>query len=276
MAGCESNQSIVASIDEKEANEIVVYLASKGIQAQKVQAATSELAGASAVQMYNIEVDSGQAVDAMAILNRVGLPRRMGTNLLQLFAKSGLMSSDREETIRYQAGLAEELRNTIRKIDGVIDADVQISFPPAETAGLPSAQTPKTTAAVYIKHQGILEDPNSHLEIKIKRLMAASVTGLDYDNVTVISDRSRFTDISLSPSGELMGAKAWQETYVSIWGLVMTKNSLFRFRFIFFSLITLLLLFSGACGWMLYRFYPHIRSLFSLKKVESEEEPPPS
>ena len=110
------------------------------------------------------------------------------------------MSTDREETIRYNAGLAEQLRNTIRKIDGVLDADVQISFPPAETT--PGAPPQKTTAAVYVKHQGVLEDPNSHIETKIKRLLAGSINGLEYDNVSVISDRSRFADISLEPEQE--------------------------------------------------------------------------
>ncbi len=267
LTSCESNMSIVTNIDEKEANEIIVYLASKGIAAQKVQGATSELTSANAPTLYNIMVSSERSVDAMSILNKVGLPRRMGTNLLELFAKSGLMSSDREETIRYQAGLAEELQNTIRKIDGVIDADVQISFPSSETAGLPGAIQPKVTAAVYVKHQGVLDDPNNHMEIKIKRLMSASVSNLDYDNVTVISDRSRFTDVNLSLSGEPVGNSMLDQTYVSIWGLVLTKSSLLRFRILFFSFLILISLLLGAIGWGLYTFYPLWR-----KRKEEEAE----
>ncbi len=274
LTACETHQSIVTGIDEKEANEIVVYLASKGISAQKVQIAAVE-GGMSTATQYNITVGADQSIEAMAILNRIGLPRRMGTNLLQLFAKSGLMSSDREETIRYQAGLAEELRNTIRKIDGVIDADVQLSFP-VETSALPGTPTTKVTAAVYIKHQGILEDPNSHMEVKIKRLMAASVNGLDFDNVTVVSDRSRFTDVSLTPEAEFIGKKSMQETYVNIWGLVMTKTSLTRFRTIFFSFIIFILLSLGAIGWIIYKFYPQMRqALLKTKEKESPEEGPP-
>src|SRR3990167_3030243 len=199
----------------------------------------------------------------MAVLNRAGLPRRVGTNLLELFAKSGLMSSDREETIRYQAGLAEELKNTIRKIDGVLDADVQISFPPDNTTPMPGAPVQKITASVYVKHQGILEDPNSHLEIKIKRLMAASVNGLDYENVSVISDRSRFADITLTPDKEAIGAKSLQQTYVSIWGLIMTKSSLARFRVIFFLFIFAIFLLFAALGWLVYTFYPNLRETWT-------------
>lgn len=278
LTGCESNQSIVANIDEKEANEIVVYLASKGIPSQKVQVAASELGAANAALQYNIMVAEDRSVDAMSILNKAGLPRRMGTNLLELFAKSGLMSSDREETIRYQAGLAEELKNTIRKIDGVIDADVQISFPSSEATAVPGAAASKITAAVYVKHQGVLDDPNSHMEIKIKRLMSGSVNGLDYDNVIVISDRSKFADITLTPEGEPIGMKGLEQTYVSIWGLVLTKSSLVRFRVIFFIFVILIALLCAALGWAAYKFYPQIRKELTKKDEKSSEtlQPPES
>jgi type III secretion protein J len=266
LAGCASNNTIVNSVDEREANEIVVFLASKGIEAQKILAPSTAIGGGSnAIDMYSISVATEKATDAMAILGRYGLPRPRGTNLLTLFAPQGLMSSTREETIRYQAGLAEELKNTIRKIDGVIDADVQISFPDTTITPLPGTIPPKVTAAVFIKHQGMLEDPNSHMEVKIKRLMAGSVSNLDYNNVSVISDRARFADVMVDMQGEMVGMKAMQQTYVSIWGLVMTKSSLARFRFIFFLLIFLLLLLSAATGWMVYKFYPQLRLR---KKVE--------
>lgn len=273
LAGCASNETIVNSVEEREANEIVVFLASKGIEAQKVQAASSGVGASSTSELYNISVATDKMTDAMALLNRYGLPRRKGTTLLELFAPQGLMSSTREETIRYQAGLAEELRNTVRKMDGVIDADVQISFPDTTATPLPGAPLPKVTAAVFIKHQGVLEDPNSHLEVKIKRFMAGSVNGLEFDNVSVISDRARFADISIGGSGEVIGAKALHQTYVSIWGLVMTKSSLSRFRFIFFTFIALLLIFTGALGWLIYKFYPHIR--LRTKEGSSDEIPPP-
>ncbi len=276
LAACTSDQAIVSNIDERDANEIIVFLASKGIMAQKLAAPAAGAAGAGAPSdLFNIAVPGDQSTQAMALLNRYGLPRRQGTNLLTLFAGGGLVSSDREETIRYQAGLAEELKNTILKMDGVLDADVQISFPVAEATPVAGAPPPKATAAVYVKHQGVMEDPNSHMEVKIKRLMSGSVNGLGFEDVSVISDRSRLADITLQPEGEMIGSRALQQTYVSIWGLVLTKNSLFRFRLIFFSFIFLLLGFTGAIGWLLYKFYP----LMQIKKEEKSsaptEMPPP-
>lgn len=252
LVGCGTDNTIVNNVSERDANEIVVFLSSKGIEAQKM-AATSSGPGASAVNLFNIAVDSKRSIEAMALLNHFGLPRRRGTNLLTLFAKSGLMSTDREETIRYQAGLAEQLSNTINKFDGVIDSAVEISFPPAET--VPGAPQQKTTAAVYIKHQGLLEDPNSHIETKVKRLMAGSVPGLDFENVSVITDRARFSELSLGSDQELIGTNASPQTYASIWSIVMTKSSLVRFRVLFFILIGVLILLCSALGWMTYKYY---------------------
>lgn len=269
LAGCAGDQSIVSNIEEREANEIVVFLASKGIVANKIEAPSSGAGGGSQVAMFNISVSEDQSTQAMALLNQYGLPRRQGTNLLTLFAGGGLVSSDREETIRYQAGLAEELSNTIRKMDGVLDANVQISFPPTETTPVPGAKPPKITAAVYVKHQGIMEDPNSHMEVKIKRLMAGSVNGLNFDDVSVISDRARLADITLQPNGEPIGPRNLQEAHAKIWGIVMTKGSLLRFRFIFFMLIFLLLALTAAVGWLIYKFYPLMRKKEEILPTET-------
>ncbi len=268
LTGCEHNMVIINQVDEREANEIVVFLASKGIASEKVAAVSTAPGGMGGAPKYSILVESGKATDAMAILNQNGLPRIKGTSLLELFSATGLMTSDKQETIRYQAGLAEQIGTMIRKIDGVIDADVQLSFPAEASSPMgPAAGTqiapPRITAAVYVKHQGILDDPNSHLMTKIKRLVAGSVTGLDINDVTVISDRSRFTDISLAPSVENLEPKA--KEYVSIWSIVMSKSSASRFRFIFFLLMISAIVFAAIIGWMIWKFYPILRKRGGLK-----------
>jgi len=282
LAGCETNMVIVSDLEEREANEIIVFLASKGISASKSPSASAGPGGAAgATPKWTISVMDGKSTEAMAILNQNGLPRIKGTNLLDLFAKQGLMTSDKEETIRYQAGLAEQIANTIRKIDGVIDADVQLSFPPDNSGGvgIQQQQAPqKITAAIYVKHQGILDDPNSHLVIKIKRLVAGSVNGLDVNDVTVISDRSRFTDITLNPTVEDLSPKA--KEYVSIWSIVMSKSSASRFRVLFFFLSFLVILLAVVSGWIIWKFYPILkrkggfRELLHPLPMESEAPPP--
>lgn len=268
LAGCENSRVIVNGVEEREANEIVVFLASRGINAQKIATKSSPTgAGDSGPSMWNIAVPEGTMTDAMAILNQNGLPRKKGTNLLELFAKQGLMTSEKEETIRYQAGLEQQIANTIRKIDGVIDADVQLSFPAESNAGVPGAQVApqRVTAAVYVKHQGIVDDPNRHLVSKIKRLVAGSVNGLDINDVTVISDRSRFTDVSIG--GSLEAAPFQPQDYTSIWSIVLSKDSVLRFRFLFVSLIFANIFFLVLAMWTIWKVYPILRSHGGLRSL---------
>ncbi|MCI0382595.1 MAG: type III secretion inner membrane ring lipoprotein SctJ, partial [Chlamydiae bacterium] len=204
LCSCEKHTIIVNDVPEREANEIIVFLVSKGIEAAKTPSPTTAGPGAEvgAEILWSIVVEEEKMRDAMAILNQNGLPRKKGISLLDIFAKKGLVSTEKEENIRYQAGLAAQIAGTIRKIDGVIDADVQISIPEEEVAIPGTTPTKRITAAIYVKHQGILDDPNSHLVTKIKRLVSGSISGLDINDVTVISDRSRFTDITLPDVAE--------------------------------------------------------------------------
>lgn len=279
LAGCENNRVIVNGVEEREANEIVVFLASRGITAQKISAKTTGgVGGDMGPALWNISVPERYMTEAMAILNQNGLPRIKGTNLLELFAKQGLMTSEKEETIRYQAGLEQQIANTIRKIDGVIDADVQLSFPAETPAVSPTGPTvpQRVTAAVYVKHQGIVDDPNSHLVSKIKRLVAGSVNGLDINDVTVISDKSRFTDVALGTS--LEAAPFQPKDYTSIWSIVLSKDSVMRFRLLFLSLIISNIAFLFLALWMIWKLYPllkvqgGLRRLFHPAPLKAEDE----
>jgi type III secretion protein J len=265
LVACEENRNIVSGIDEREANIIIVFLDSKGIKAtkQEMPTAPGASAGEGNTTLFSINVDPKNAISAMAILNSNGLPRRQGINLLDLFAKQSLMTTDKEETIRYQAGLAQQITNMILMIDGVIDAQVQISFPEATTGAPEEAMKQKVTAAVFVKHQGIVDDPNSHLENKIRRLVSGSIQGLDVNDVTIVSDRSRFTDITAS-SLDTMGEKINKE-YVKIWSMVMNKDSASKFRLLFVLLLTALLLFALSIAFIIWKIYPLIQQRGGLK-----------
>lgn len=269
FSSCSENKSIVMDVDEREANTIVVFLASKGIKAEKMVQASQAAGAAGGPASFSIQVDSEQATRAMAILNQNGLPRPQSTNLLTLFAKSGLMSSASEETIRYQAGLAEQIAGTIRRIDGVLDAQVQIAFPKEDTTiGTQATQAQKITAAVYVKHQGILDDPNSHLVAKIKRLVAASISGLDINDVSIIPDRSRFLDLNLTTSPEALSGPSM--TYAEIMGIKIANESVSQFQSLFFSLLSLGILFFLIALTLMWKCYPIIKKQGFLKLLSAE------
>lgn len=274
FTSCDNTQVIVNGLEEKEANEILVFLAGKGIQAKKIKGAEGGPGGGAI--LYDIGVDGDNAVEAMAILNMNGLPRRRGQNLLGLFQKAGLVPSEMEERVRYQAGLAEQIASIIRKIDGVLDADIQLSFPEEDPLN-PGKKIGNVTASAYVKHQGVLDDPNTHLITKIKRLVASSIQGLEYDGVTVISDRARFSDVQLQQAGGIGGEKE----FVKVWSVVIAKESLSFFRFLFFAMILLLILFIMATLFLLWKSFPTIRKVglrkslspspFPLAEQEDEE-----
>ena len=261
LCSCESRRVIVNALDEKEANEILVFLSTRGIDVQKIRAVEGGGGGAK-IAMFDVSVREDQATEAMALLNQAGLPRRRGQNLLGLFANVGLVPSEMQDKIRYQAGLAEQIASTIRKIDGVLDAEVQISFPEEDPLNPGAEKKQKITSSVYVKHNGVLDDPNSHLVTKIKRLVAASITGLDFDNVTVIGDRVRFSDLPLSRS-----ALEEDKQYATVWSIVVAQESLFRFRLIFFTFTILLLLLLLALIWLGWKMYPLLREHGGFKEL---------
>lgn len=279
FSSCESRRTIVNALDEKEANEISVFLSTRGIDVSKIKAAESGAGGGKAA-MFDISVRDDQAVEAMSLLNQVGLPRRRGQNLLGLFANVGLVPSEMQEKIRYQAGLAEQIASTIRKIDGVLDAEVQISFPEEDPLNPKAEKKQKITSSVYVKHSGVLDDPNSHLITKIKRLVAASITGLDFDNVTVIADRARFSELPPESVGNLDEEKQ----YVTVWSIILAKESLFRFRTLFFGFTLLFLLLLLSLLWIGWKVYPLLKPYGGLKelfnphaiKTGTENQAPPS
>ena len=246
LTGCESSSLIVNNLDEKDANEIIVFLSSHSIPAEKKPNPTTG-AAANAGVTWNISVSSAVKMRALSLLNMNGLPRRRGENLLSLFQKQGLVSSEMEEKIRYQAGLAEQIANTIRKIDGVLDADIQISFPQEDA--LPGQSRPqdlRVTASVYVKHQGVLDNPNSHLIMKIKRLVASSIQGLDFENVTVVSDRAIFSE-------PMLHDKDPTQDLVIVWGIRLLRQSISRLQMLFFALISLTLFSILLTCWLLWK-----------------------
>lgn len=272
LTSCESQKIIVNNLDEREANEIIVYLSTRGINATKSPAPAAGGGGGSKIPLYDINVNSDVALEAMSYLNQAGLPRRRSQNLLNLFTGAGLVPSEMEQKIRYEAGLAEQIASTIRKMDGVLDAEVQLSFPQEDPLN-PQEKKGVITASVFVKHNGVLDDPNSHLISKIKRFVSASVTGLLTDNVTVVGEKTRYSDLPLGAPGT--GIEE-EKQYVSIWSLIIAKESVTRFRIIFFTFTFLLLVILSLMIWMTWKISPLLKGkggfkeLFKLKPLQHD------
>ncbi|MBS0637332.1 MAG: type III secretion inner membrane ring lipoprotein SctJ [Verrucomicrobia bacterium] len=252
VTACQSSKTIVNGLDERDANEILVLLAQKHIPAYKIEQKAQSTGAGQKMQLWDVAVSSENAVRAMEILSENGLPRVRGPSLLDLFSSTGLVPSDTAENIRYQVGLADTIANMVRKMDGVIDANVELSFPEEDPLN-PSAKLPPITASVYVKHTGVLDDPNRHLTSKIKQLASGAISGLSYDNVNVIPDRARF---AINPSTLIEESP---EEYVQDFGVTIAKTSSDDFQ-VFFITICLLLLSLILCFiWLSWKLYPILK-----------------
>lgn len=279
LTGCAAREVIAHDLDEREANEILVFLSGRGIEATKEKAEGGGGGGQQAVK-WNISVPAEQRTEAMAVLSQAGLPRRPSQSLLELFKDSGLVPSEVQQQIRYRSGLQEQIASVIRKMDGIVDADVQLSFPVEDPLN-PNAKKGKVTASVYVKHTGVLNDPNSQLISKIKWLVAGSVPDLNYDNVTVVPDLARYREAT--PAAD-EGMRSADKPLVSIWTMILAKESVTRFRIVFFSFFVSVLILLLLFFLLLYRVLPAFSatktSLFSLKRLDlssltKKEEPKP-
>lgn len=283
LTGCQEERTIVHDLGERDANEILDYLAGKGISASKIKSEGGGGGGGAAKEtLWNISVPGKDAPMAMSLLTQAGLPRKPQANLLNIFGQNSLVPSQLSEQVRLQAGTDQQLASTIRKMDGVIDADVKISYPVEDPLHPEASRKQKITGSVYVKFSPLLKDPNIHLAPKIKRFISSSITGLDYENVDVILDPARFAELPR------LGAMAPVEEkhFANIWSVIVAEESITRFRAIFFSFMVAILVLVLLLGWITWKLYPVMdqlggfKALFGLAPIhlgppkESAETPP--
>jgi flagellar M-ring protein FliF len=144
-----------------------------------------------------ISVRSGEESQARVALAEKGVLND-GHVGFEIFDKSSLSTTDFQQQVDYQRALEGEIANTIEQIQGVQSADVQLVLP---QESLFSDQQTKPTAAVLVNGGSSL-DPSTLRGIA--HLVAASVKGLDVQNVTITDE----TGAMLWPTGDGSGASA--------------------------------------------------------------------
>ena len=212
LAGCKTD--LFTKQTENDANDMVAALLENGLQAGK---STGD-----AGKTWNVQVDEQNVVRAMAVLKGYGLPRERHVTLGEMFKKEGMISTPTEERVRFIYGVAQQLEATLSQIDGVVTARVQIVLPNND----PLATTIKpASASVFLKYR---ENANlAGLTAAIKNMVARSVEGLPYENVTI-------TTVAAAPVAPAPPPVA---SYLALW----------------ITLLVLLLGLAGGGGWVAWK-----------------------
>lgn len=163
---------LLSKVNEEDANEALVALRRVGIESEKQTP--------DAGKTWTVTVDDEHMVAAMAALRSEGLPRKRHASLGDLFSRDGLVSTPKEERVRFLFGVSQELSETLQSIDGVITARVHVVLPEND----PLARDVKpSSASVFIKHR-----PQADLQSlmpSIKNLVSKSIEGVRYETVSV-------------------------------------------------------------------------------------------
>jgi len=171
LLGCD--ETLYEDLSQREANQIVSALRQAGIDAAR---------RSSAEGLFSVAAPADDFAEAIAILERLGLPAQRFDSMADVFAGDGMLSSPLQERARLAYALSQELTQSLIAIDGVVDARVHLTLSRAKP--LANEEVP-ATASVLLNHR-----PDFDVEAAVpdvKFLVAKAVPNLSYRDVTVVS-----------------------------------------------------------------------------------------
>jgi type III secretion protein J len=234
LIACGGQVTLMATVAENDANEMIGALSSSGISATKLSGKEG---------MVGLQVPQGDAARAIDTLRGLGLPRENFTGMGQVFQKSGLISSPLEERARYLYALSQDLSATLTRIDGVVFARVHLVLP--EKGSALDKDSP-SSAAVFIKHRP--DHDLESLQPQVRRMVTNSIPGLTGDRVSIV--------LIPSSAGASGAAPTKLPTLVSVWGMPVAAETAPTLRLVLWTLALLLALSAGTAALAWRQFGP--------------------
>ncbi|CAG9185910.1 type III secretion system inner membrane ring lipoprotein SctJ [Cupriavidus pampae] len=175
LAGCKV--TLLASVPETEANQMMALLLLRSIPAEKV----AEKGGA-----VSLRVEKGDFVNAVEVLRQNGLPQQKRLGIEDLFPSNQLVTSPAQERAKMVMLKEQQLESMISAMDGVIAARVTIAQKVDENGKL--SGTP--SAAVFIKYSPQFNLANQ--EVQIRSLITDGVPGITANQVSVVMQGAEY------------------------------------------------------------------------------------
>lgn len=170
LLGCKEN--LYSDLPENEVNMMIAVLEENGIPADRKKTDQNK---------YELMVEVSDFTRAVKILSARGYPRKKFQSLADVFSNEGIVKTPFEQRARFVHALNQEIARSLSDIEGIVSARVHITLPEATRFGKTSE---KPRAAVIILHAS--DKPITGMKPKIKKFVSYSVSGVTYDNVTVV------------------------------------------------------------------------------------------
>lgn len=185
LVGCDNYEVLVDDLLQKDAMEVLVLLRDKNIEARKESHTTRKST------VYQIMVKKSQADNALRILVYNHLPKTDRAGLRDVYppGSSGILPTKSDELARLTMAMQGEIEALLKVIPGITDAHVVFSH---ESLLEFNKTLPKKTASVtliYHPQKNVGGPPLSDKEVQT--LIAASISGLLADDVTVVQKMIR-------------------------------------------------------------------------------------
>ena len=178
--GCRAR--VQSGLEERDANEIVSALASRGFEASKVPEKGRK-------PTFSVEVGGSNVTEAVRVLNELKLPRPARSLTRELVAQPGLVESPSAERARQLEGIEGDLEQALESLDGVASAAVELAVPlTPPRAGQPQ---PPARASVLLRVQADSQKRITEQRESIRALVSGSVEGLRIDDVTLFIDSAQ-------------------------------------------------------------------------------------
>lgn len=180
VTGCRAR--VQHGLDERDANEIVSALASRGFDPEKIPERGRK-------PTWAVEVGNGHATEAVRVLTELKLPRPARSLTRELVNQPGLVESPTAERARQLEGVEGDLEQALESLDGVASAAVELAVPlTAARAGQPQ---PPARAAVLLRVQPDVQKHMVEQRDALRGLVAGAVEGLRAEDVTLVIDAAQ-------------------------------------------------------------------------------------